>query len=73
MWTRLAGALLAGFGAFVLGLPIACGSLMLYSEHVYGDVDSGGPSSMLGGMVIAAILALLTVVWVMLKSAPRRP
>lgn len=68
----MAGAMLAGFGAFVLGFPIACGSLMLYSEHVYGDVDASGPSSMLGGMVIAAILALLTIVWVMRKSAQRR-
>lgn len=69
---RLSFALLCGFGTFFVLLPVSCGALLLYSQHVWGDVDAGGPHSMLGGMAIAAIAAVLVIVLVMLKTAPRR-
>jgi hypothetical protein len=68
---RMAGALLCGFVTLVVTVPVACGGLMIYSQHVYGDVDARGPASMLGGMTIAGILALLVVVLVMWLTRPR--
>jgi hypothetical protein len=67
----MAMAVLAGFVSFVLALPAACGSLMLYSEHIYGDVEVRGPQSILGGMAIAAMLAVLVTVWAFWKSSPK--
>ncbi len=68
---RMAGALLCGFVSFVVATPVACGGLMLFGLHVYGDVDARGPASMLGGMAIAGILAVLVVVLVMWVTRPR--
>jgi hypothetical protein len=68
---RLAAALLSGFVAFVFGLPVACGGLMIYSEHVYGDVDARGPEAILGGMAMAGILAVLVIVLAMWLTRPR--
>lgn len=68
---RLALALLCGFGSFVVALPVACGGLLAYSEHINGDVQSGGPQALLGGMALAGMLAVLMVVLVFVKSAPR--
>jgi hypothetical protein len=70
IWKRASAALLAGFVSFVIALPVACGGLMLYSEHVYGDIDANGPASILGGMGIALILAVLVVVFTFWKTAP---
>jgi hypothetical protein len=66
---RLAFALLCGFGTFVLTLPVACGALVLYGEH--GDVQSGGPQAVLGGMAIGAVLSILVAGFVWVKSASR--
>lgn len=59
---RLSAALLAGFVTFVVALPVGCGALLLYSEHLNGDVQSGGPSELLGGMALAGLVVVL--VWV---------
>ncbi len=68
---RMAGALLCGFVSLVVTVPVACSGLMLYSEHVYGDVDARGPASMLGGMAMGGILALVVVVLAMWLTRPR--
>jgi hypothetical protein len=68
---RVAGALLCGFVSLVITVPVACGGLMIYSQHVYGDVDARGPASILGGMAIAGILAMMVVVLVMWLTRPR--
>ncbi len=68
LWRRVAAALLAGFASFVVMLPVACGGLMLYSEHVYGDVDARGPASMLGGLVIAGVMGVLVAGMVLVKT-----
>jgi hypothetical protein len=72
LWKRIALALLSGFVTFFAGLPVACGGLMLYSEHVYGDVNTRGPESLLGGMAMAGMLSVLVVALVFWKSSPRR-
>jgi hypothetical protein len=71
LWTRMAAAVLAVFGSFVAMLPVACGGLMLYSEHVYGDVDARGPASMLGGLAIAGVMGVLVTALVLLKTRRR--
>jgi hypothetical protein len=68
---RLAFALLCGFGTFVLTLPAACGALVLYGEQMNGDVQSGGPQAVLGGMAIGAVLSILVAGFVWVKSASR--
>jgi hypothetical protein len=68
---RLAIALLCGFGTFFFTLPVACGGLMLYSEHLNGDVESAGPQAILGGMALGAGLGAMVVLAVWVKSAPR--
>ncbi len=68
---RLSAALLCGFGAFVLALPVACCGFVIYNEHVTGDVQSNGPAAILGAMGLAAVLALLVVVLVMVKTRQR--
>jgi hypothetical protein len=68
---RLSVALLCGFGTFVVTLPVACGGLMIYGEHLNGDVQSGGPQALLGGMAVSGVLALLVAALVWVKSAPR--
>jgi hypothetical protein len=73
MRRRVALAMLCGFATFVVMLPVACGGLLLFSEHVYGDVDVRGPASLLGGMAMAAVLGSMVAVLVFWKSAGRRP
>jgi hypothetical protein len=68
LWKRIALALLSGFVTFFAGLPVACGSLMLYSEHVYGDVNTRGPES----LAMAGMLSVLVVALVFWKTSPRR-
>jgi hypothetical protein len=68
LWTRLAAALLSGFVSFVLALPVACGGLMLYSEHLNGDVQGAGPQAMLGGLAFAVVLGALVAVFVFRKT-----
>ncbi len=72
LWTRLAAALLSGFASLVLALPVACGGLMLYSGHVNGDMQAGGPPAILGGLALAGVLGVLVALLVFLKiGAPR--
>ena len=68
---RLAFALLSGFATFFVALPAGCAGLLLYGEHVHGDVESGGPAALLGGMAMAGILAVMVVVFVMVKTRER--
>ncbi len=68
---RTAAALLCGFVSFLLTVPVACGGLLLYSEHLNGDVQSGGPESILGAMAFAAVFALLVAALVFIKTADR--
>lgn len=68
---RLALAALCGFATFVVMLPVACGGLLLCSEHIYGDVDARGPASLLGGMAMAGLLGSMVAVLVFWKSAGR--
>jgi hypothetical protein len=68
---RMAGALLAGFGTFLVVLPVACSGLVIANEHVSGDVEANGPGAILGAMGIAGIAAALMVLFVMVKSRRR--
>jgi len=67
---RLAGALLCGFGTFFVTLPVACGALMLYGEHLNGDVEKGGPQALLGGIALGGVVAALVAGLVWWKSRP---
>ena len=59
-WTkRFAIAALVGFFVFVFALPVSCCGFVLYNEHLYGDVESGGPQAILSAMALSAVLALL--------------
>jgi len=72
LWTRLAAALLSGFVSVVVAVPVGCGALMLYSEHGNGDMQTGGPQALLGGIAFACVLGALIAVLVFLKiGAPR--
>ena len=65
-WTkRMPLAALLGFGVFVFALPVSCCGYVIYNEHLYGDVQSGGPEAILKAMGTAAILATIVamVVW----------
>jgi hypothetical protein len=66
--TRISAALLCGFGVFVIALPVACCGLVAYNGHVTGDVESNGPQAILGAMGVAAVLGLMVVLLVMVKS-----
>jgi hypothetical protein len=55
----------------LLALPVACCGFVAFNAHVTGDVESNGPQAILGAMGVAAVLALLMVVLVMVKSRPR--
>ena len=71
-WTvRFALAALLGFFAFFFALPVSCCGLMLYSEHLNGDVQSGGPQAILGAMGLSALLAVLVSAAVWRKTRPR--
>ena len=67
---RFAIAALLGFFVFVLALPVSCCGFVLYNEHLYGDVESGGPQALLSAMGLSAILAVLVGYVIMRKSRP---
>lgn len=70
-WTkRFALAALLGFFVFVFALPVSCCGFVLYNEHIYGDVASGGPAAILGAMALSAVLASLAGLLVWRKSRP---
>ncbi len=68
---RISGALLLGFGVFVIALPVACCGLVACNAHVTGDVETKGPQAILGAMGMAAVLGLMTVVLVMVRTRRR--
>ena len=71
-WTnRFALAALVGFFAGLFALPVACGGFVLVNEHRYGDVQSGGPGAMLGGMAMSAVVAIGVMLLVLRKTRPR--
>ena len=71
-WTkRFAIAGLLGFFVFVFALPVSCCGFVIYNEHLYGDVQSGGPAAILKAMALSAILAVAVGVLVWRKSRPR--
>ena len=71
-WTkRFAIAGLLGFFVFVFALPVSCCGFVVYNEHLYGDVQSGGPAAILKAMALSAVLALLVGLLVWRKSRPR--
>lgn len=68
-WTkRFAVSALVGFLVFVLALPISCCGFVIYNEHLYGDVESGGPQAILSAMALSAVLAILVGFVLMRKS-----
>ena len=71
-WTRrfaLAGLL--GFFAFFFALPVSCCGFVLYNEHLYGDVQSGGPAAILKALGTSAAVAVAVFVWVWRRMRPR--
>ena len=65
-WTkRFALAALLGFFSFFFALTVSCCGFMLYSEHLNGDAQRGGPPAGRGAMGLSAVLALLVsaAVW----------
>ncbi len=71
-WTkRFALAALLGFVVFVFALPVSCCGFVIYNEHLYGDVQSGGPAAILKAMGLSTVLALLVGALVWRKSRPR--
>ena len=71
-WTkRLALAGLVGFLVFFFALPVSCSGFMLYNEHLYGDVQSGGPDAILKAMGLAAVLSFVVSLLVWRRSRPR--
>ena len=72
-WTkRFALAALLGFLAFVFALPVSCCGFVIYNEHLYGDVQSGGPEAILKAFGVSAAMALLVASLVWRRSRPRR-
>lgn len=71
-WTkRFALAGLLGFFVFVVALPVSCCGFVLYNEHLYGDVQSGGPAAIFKAMALSAVLAVLVGILLWRKSRPR--
>ena len=71
-WTpRFALAALVGFFAGLIALPVACGGFMMVNEHRFGDVQSGGPFAVLGGMAVGALVGLGTMLLIWSKTRPR--
>ena len=68
---RFALAALVGFFAGLVSLPVACGGFVLVNEHRYGDVQSGGPGAVLGGMAVGALVGVGVMVLVLRKTRPR--
>ena len=57
-----------GFFVFVFALPVSCCGFVLYNEHLYGDVESGGPQAILTAIAVSAVLALLVGLILMRRS-----
>ncbi len=71
-WTkRLALAVLLGFLTFFFALPVSCCGFVLYNEHLYGDVQSGGPQAILSAMGLSALLAFIVAAVVWRRSRPK--
>ncbi len=71
-WTkRFALAALVGFFAGLFALPVSCGGFVFYNEHLYGDVQSGGPEAVLQAMGVAAAVGLGVAWLVWWKTRPR--
>ncbi len=71
-WTkRFSVAALLGFFVFVFALPVSCCGFVLYNEHLYGDVQSGGPQAVLKAMGLSAVIACVVVAVVWRKTRPR--
>ncbi len=71
-WTkRLALAALLGFGVFFFALPVSCCGFVVYNEHLYGDVESGGPQAVLSAMGLSAIIAFAVAAAMWRKTRPR--
>lgn len=71
-WTkRFALAALLGFGVFFFALPVSCCGFVLWNEHRYGDVESGGPEAILSAMGLSAVLAVGVAVLVWRRSRSR--
>ncbi len=69
--TRFALAALLGFFTFFFALPVSCCGFMLYSEHLNGDAQSGGPQAVSGAMGLSAVLAVLVGVAVWRRTRPK--
>ena len=71
-WTkRFAFAALLAFFAGLFALPVSCCGFVLYHEHLYGDVEQGGPTAVLSAMGVAFVAALVIFAVVWRKSRPR--
>lgn len=71
-WTpRFAVAALVGFFAGLIAMPVACGGFMMANEHRFGDVQSGGPYAVLGGMAVGAAVGIATMLLIWSKTRPR--
>lgn len=71
-WTkRFALAALFGFIAFVFALPVSCMGFVVYNEHLYGDVQHGGPAAVLRGGGTGLLIALLVAIFVWRRTRPR--
>ena len=68
---RFSLAGLLGFVVFVFALPVSCCGFVLYNEHLYGDVQRGGPEAILKAMGLSAVLAFLVTLTVWRGSRPR--
>ncbi len=68
---RFALAALVGFFAGLFALPVACGGFVLVNEHRFGDVQSGGPGAVLGGMGVGLLVGICVMVLVLRKTRPR--
>lgn len=71
-WTkRLAMAALLGFVTFFFALPVSCCGFVLHNQHLYGDVEHGGPAAILKAMAVSALIAVGVGVLVWRRSRPR--
>lgn len=71
-WTkRFALSALVSFFVFVFALPVSCCGFVLYNEHLYGDVERGGPEAILKAFGVAALLAISVGVLLWRRSRPR--
>lgn len=72
-WTkRFALAALVAFFAGLFALPVSCGGFVLYNEHLYGDVQSGGPEAILKAFGVSFLVAAGAFWLVWRKTRPPR-